>query len=853
MRDELATFATKKTRSKKHIKKTHHTAKKIVLGLIAAGFLFAGGFLIWASTVKLPDLSNFEARKIANSSKITDRTGEVVLYDINQGVRRTEIPLEEMGENIPHAVISIEDIHFYEHNGIRPTSIIRAILINLTNGKFNQGGSTITQQIIKNTLLNTDKTVTRKFKEWILAIKLERQFTKNQILSIYLNDAPLGGTIYGVEEASKVFFSKSAKDVDAAEAAYIAAIINLPTYYSPYGKHRAELDERKNIVLEKMKQAGYIDETTYESARAETVVFNAQQPNSIKAPHFVFYILDYLQQKYGADVMENGGYTIKTTLDWDLQQQAEAIVKDRVLNETDGTLKKYNASNQGLVAMDPKTGQILSMVGSRDYFDKTIDGAYNVALAQRQPGSSFKPFVYATAFSLGYTPDTILFDVPTEFSTNCSADEQPLPGHTEKECYHPSNFDNKFKGPISLRSAIAESRNVPSVKLLYLVGVQHAVDTAHALGITTLQDPKEIGLSLVLGGGEVKLLDMVSAYSVFANAGVRNPVTGILEIDDHKGNVVEQFQDNSTQVFDKNAALEIDAVLSDAAARAPTFGSAITIPGVAVKTGTTNNDRDAWTLGYTPNLAVGVWSGNNDNTPMRNGGSAVSGPTWMKFMQEALKKYPATSFESPIPDADYNTLKPILRGQWMGGKSVYIDKITGMLATDTTPEESKIEKIITDVQTILYWVDKNNPRGPAPTNPNSDPQFHLWDPPVQTWWANNQANYPHTSIDSLPTGYDSVHTQENEPSITISGLPDTFPVSKSQGVKIGSTNGLTYPLTSAMVYVDGIFITTLSNPFTFTLEPSAYGLEAGSHKLSITATNTLLAKATKDFPFTLTQ
>lgn len=843
---------THQTRSKKT--STHHRAKKIVLGIIAAGFIFAGAFLVWASTIKLPDLSNFQARKIANSSKITDRTGQVVLYDINQGVRRSEIPLEQMGTNIPHAVIAIEDVHFYEHKGIRPTSIIRAIFINLTDGQFKQGGSTITQQIIKNTLLNTDKTVTRKFKEWILAVKLERQFTKDQILAIYLNDAPLGGTIYGIEEASKAYFNKSAKDVDPAEAAYIAAMINAPTYYSPYGTHRAELDARKNTVLLKMKQAGYIDDATYTSARAETVAFNVQTPNSIKAPHFVFYILDYLQQKYGADVMESGGYTIKTTLDYDLQQKAEEIVKNRVLDPKTGTEKVYRASNQGLVAMDPTTGQILSMVGSRDYFDKKIDGAYNVATANRQPGSSFKPFVYSTAFGLGYTPETVLFDVPTEFSTNCSADEKPLPGHTEKDCYHPDNFDNKFKGPISLRSAIAESRNVPSVKLLYLVGVQNAVDTAHALGITTLQDPKEVGLSLVLGGGEVKLLDMVSAYSVFANSGVRNPTTGILEITDHAGNVVEQYEDNGTQAMDKNVTLTLNDVLSDANARIPTFGSSITIPGVAVKTGTTNDDKDAWIIGYTPTLAVGVWSGNNDNKSMTSGGAAVSGPTWKEFMTEALKKYPASAFEKPIPDPDYQNLKPVLRGQWMGNKSVYIDKITGLLATDATPPESRIEKVITDVEDILYWVNKSDPRGPAPSNPASDSQFHLWNPAVQTWWAAHAANYPITTEGSLPGGYDTVHNNSNLPTVTISGLPATFSLSTTPSVTLTATN--TYPLTSAAVYIDGTFITNLTGPsasLSFTLTPSAYGLSAGSHTLSVEATNTLYAKATTTAQFSLTQ
>lgn len=824
--------------------------KKIVLFLLAAFFLCVGGFFVWASTIKLPDLSNFQARKIANSSKITDRTGQVVLYDINQGVRRSEIPLDQMGDNIKHAVISIEDVHFYEHNGIRPTSIIRAIVINALHGSFSQGGSTITQQIIKNTLLNTDKTVTRKFKEWILALKLERQFTKDEILQIYLNDAPLGGTIYGVEEASKAYFNKSAKELTVPEAAYLAAMFPAPTYYSPYGSHRKELDARKDLVLRKMKDAGYLSEPDYETAKTTIVTFNAQTPNSIKAPHFVFYILDYLQKKYGADVMESGGYTIKTTLDWDLEQEAEQMVKDAVLTPKTGTLDKYKASNQGLVAMDPKTGQILAMVGSRDYFDKDIDGAYNVTTANRQPGSSFKPFVYGTAFGMGYTPETVLFDVPTEFSTNCDANEKPLPGYTEEDCYNPSNFDNKFKGPISLRSALAESRNVPSVKLLYLVGVQNAVDTAHKLGITTLQDPKEIGLSLVLGGGEVKLLDMVSAYSVFANSGIKNQTTGILEVDDHNGNVVEKYEANPTEVMDRNTVLTLNDVLSDAKARVPTFGSAITIPGVAVKTGTTNNDKDAWIIGYTPNLTVGVWSGNNDNKSMTSGGSAVSGPTWMKFMTAALKKYPEEPFEKPIIDADYSNLKPVLRGEWMGNDSVYIDKQTGLRATDSTPPEARIEKIITNVQDILYWVDKSNPRGPVPSDPNRDPQFHLWDPPVQSWWMQHMSEYNITTDTTIPSSSDQ--GDRPVPSLTISGLPDSLNISEKPQIKIIDTNSNSI-LSNITVYVDDIYITTLSNPFTFTLSPDEYGLQTGTHSITFNATNTMYGKSSTTKTFLLTE
>ncbi len=811
--------------------------KKILLAVLAFGFLTTGGLLVWATTVKLPDISTFEARKIANSSKITDRTGEIVLYDIHQSVRRTEIPLEEMGPNIIHAVVAVEDAYFFKHSGIRPTSIIRAVLTNITTGSFSQGGSTITQQIIKNTLLNTNKTIARKFKEWVLALKLERHFSKEQILQIYLNDAPFGSTIYGVEEAAQAFFSKPAKELTIAQSAYMAAMIPAPTYYSPFGQHKDKLTERKNLVLRKMEEHGYITTEERVTAQAEEVEFNLGASNSIKAPHFVFYILDYLQKTYGQDVMESGGYVIKTTIDYDLQKKAEELA---LTYGTDNE-KKYRATNTALVAIEPKTGHILSMVGSRNYFDKKIDGAYNVVTALRQPGSSFKPFVYLTGFLKGYTPETILFDVPTEFSTNCTPAQQPLPGYTAEDCYNPDNFDNKFKGPITLKSALAESRNIPSVKLLYLVGVNTAVETAHKLGISTLNDPSSIGLSLVLGGGEVKLLDMVSAYSVLANNGTKNNPVGIIEIRDRKGTIIESYENLPTEIIEKNAVATLNAVLSDEVLRRPTFGQSITIPGVAVKTGTTNEEKDAWIIGYTPDIAIGVWSGNNDNKSMTSGGAAVSGPLWKELMTEALKTYTGTPFEVPIPDPDYQSLKPVLRGQWMGNEVVYIDKITGLRATEKTPLEARIEKVITDVKDILYWVDKENPRGESPRNPGRDPQFNLWNTGVEIWWRENASKYNSISPDQVPSEYETVHTEASISPITVSGISEDLQQNSSTKITIGTTG--VYPLTSVDVSINNTYLVTLSNPFNFFFTPKEYGYTPGEYTLKLSATNSVFAKS----------
>ncbi len=806
--------------------------KKAFFIFFAIGFLCIGAGLIWAATIKLPDVSTFEARKIANSSKITDRTGEIVLYDINQGVRRTEVPLDQMSPSIRNAIVAIEDAHFYTHKGIRPTSIIRAIFANLTPGGNTQGGSTLTQQIIKNTLLTSDKTVVRKFKEWVLALKLERHFTKDQILQIYLNDAPFGGTIYGVEEASQSFFTKSALDLTVAESAYLAAIMPAPTYYSPFGRHKDKLDERKELVLSKMKQHGYINDAEYEAARAEVITFSVNASNSIKAPHFVFYILDYLEQKYGKEVMESGGYVIKTTLDYEMQQKAEKTVADYAAKN----LKQFNASNSALVAIDPTTGHILSMVGSKDYFAKDIDGAYNIATAERQPGSSFKPFVYATAFAKGYTPETVLFDVPTEFSTSCPAITVGVSDNTDKNCYHPSNFDSKFKGPIQLRNALAESRNIPAVKLLYLVGLDSAIETAHNLGISTLNRRQDYGLSLVLGGGEVKLLDMVGAYGTLANSGVRNPTTGIFSITDRTGKVIEEFEPDPIEVLDRNAALTLNSVLSDPVARTPTFGSSITIPGVAVKTGTTNDERDAWIVGYTPSLAVGVWSGNNDNKSMRSGGAAVSGPLWKDFMQQILTETPAPTFEEPLPDPDYDSLKPILRGIWNTTSTVDIDMTTGLPATSETPVEFRTETTIPSVQSILYWIDKENPRGPSPTNPSKDPEFRLWNPSVQAWWITNQGGVVVPNPLSAPSSL-----------ISIKGLDDVMSTTRESTVRI--TTSSPSALTSVDIFVDNTYITTLSNPFRFTFTSSQYNLKPGTHTMRAVGTNTLGSKSSTQETF----
>ena len=434
------------------------------------------------------------------------------------------MPFDQISQDIKDATVAIEDTGFYTHGGIQIKAIIRAVWANLTGSSFNQGGSTITQQVIKNSLLTSEKAISRKMKEWVLAVRLEKVMSKDEILSIYLNENPYGGSIYGVEEATQTFFGKKASEVTLAEAAYLGALPNAPTFYSPYGNNKNKLDERKNLVLQKMLENKFITETEYEKAKKEVVVFHQKISNSIKAPHFVDYVRQYLESRYGEKVVREDGLRIITTLDYKLQAKAEEVVKKYALENK----ISYNAENAALVAIDPQTGEILTMVGSRDYFDKEIDGNFNVTLAHRQPGSTFKPFVYATAFNKGYTPETILFDLPTEFQSTCDPQGKPIGNTNPKDCYMPENYDSKYLGPMTLRDALAQSRNIPAIKTLYLAGIKDSLDTARNMGITSLSNSDQYGLTLVLGGGEVSPLELTSAYGVFANEGVRNPYVSMI-------------------------------------------------------------------------------------------------------------------------------------------------------------------------------------------------------------------------------------------------------------------------------------------------------------------------------------
>tara|TARA_B100001741_G_scaffold313287_1_gene318884 strand:- start:758 stop:3259 length:2502 start_codon:yes stop_codon:yes gene_type:complete len=796
------------------LKKHKKIIKNILSICIGIGILGAGIIVLWISTFQIPTLDSFNERKVTESTKIYDRTGEVLLYDLYQDIKRTIIPFDEISPYIKNATIAIEDDVFYEHNGVRPVAFLRAALANLMSMDFGQGGSTITQQVVKNSVLTKEKTITRKLKEWVLAVRLEQVLEKDDILNIYLNENPYGGSVYGVEEASQRFFATSASDISLAQAAYIAALPQAPTYYSPYGNHLDALENRKNLVLAKMLENNFITESEYEYALSEEVEFQPQSEYGIKAPHFVIYVRELLTEKYGEDAILNNGLTVRTTLNYEFQEIAEEIVKRNALENTEN----YNAENAALVAVDPETGEILTMVGSRDYFDEEIDGNFNIALAERQPGSVFKPFAYATAFSKGYTPDTILFDLKTQFSTACSVTNLEIEG----DCYAPSNYDGTFHGPMSMRDALAQSVNVPAIKTLYLAGMKDTLNLAKNMGITTLGDIDQYGLTLVLGGGEVSLLDVVSAYGVFANEGVRVPYTAILEVTDKNGTVLEKYEPYGTQVLDTNVARQISDVLSDNVARTPAFGANSYLyfgnKDVAAKTGTTNDYRDAWIVGYTPHIAVGAWAGNNDNSAMeKRVAGFIIAPLWNEYMNAILPSLPEDYFTSP--ESVENPLamqKPIIRGEWLGGISHLIDTSTGDLADDSTPIESLGEIRTGGVHSILHWVSKKDPNGPIPQNPNEDPQYRYWEYPVSRW-VDTQGIDSATDAD-VPDSVSNAHRDENKPEGEFILLKNSYDSDETVTLRMRTESE--FDIEKIEFYINSEYIgSSTRSPFSFSFVP----------------------------------
>lgn len=676
--------------------------------------------IIWLSR-DLPNPNQLINREVAQSTKIYDRTGEHVLYEIHGEEKRTLVSLDQIPMNVRNATIAIEDKNFYKHGGFSVWAMVRTAITNVLYHQ-SAGGSTLTQQFIKNAVLTNEKSIIRKVKELIIAEQIEKKFSKNEILQMYLNEIPYGSNAYGVEAASSKYFGKDVKDITLAEAALLASLPQSPSRYSPYGPNKELLLGRKDYVLNVMAEQGYISEVERDGAKNEELIF--QRPEaSITAPHFVMYVKSILADKYGEKTLEQGGLKIITTLDYDKQKIADQIIIEKTANyET-----KYKANNAALVAIDPKNGQVLAMVGSRDYFDNSISGQVNVATSLKQPGSSMKPIVYASLFEKGYTPDTILYDVVTNFSNDSSTP------------YIPHDYDLKERGPVSIRKALAGSLNIPAVKALYLTGVDNVVELAQAMGYTSL-NAKNSGLSLVLGGGEVKLLEHTNAFSAFARDGQVSEITTILKVEDKDGKVLEEYQTNSKNVITSQTARLINSVLSDNDARSYVFGKnnylILKDRPVAAKTGTTNNYKDAWTIGYTPSLVAGVWVGNTDSQEMKSGadGSVVAAPIWNAFMSAVLTGTPVESFKGPD---NTKTGKEIIDGGLSIVGAIAIDNRSGNPASANTPAEFISSKDIYNHHSILYYVDKNNPLGPPPTNPESDSQFNNWEKPISEWAIKN--------------------------------------------------------------------------------------------------------------------
>lgn len=787
-----------------------------------AGICFLAGVLLliivfaWFSR-DLPDPNRISDRNVAQSTRIYARDGTTLLYQIHGDERRTVVELGDIAPDVVNATVAIEDKDFYKHRGFSLTGILRAIFRDITTGS-SQGGSTITQQFVKNAILTSEKRVTRKIRELVLSYQIERRFTKQQILKLYFNEIPYGSNAYGIEAAAETYFGKSAKSLTLAEASVLAALPQAPTFYSPYGNHADRLLARAHYVLDIMVEQGYITKEQADAAKAVDVLANVKpKRESIVAPHFIFYVREQLSDKYGEKTVEQEGLRVVTTLDIDKQVAAEqAVTEQGDINE-----KKYHANNASLVALDPKTGQVLAMVGSRDYFNAAIDGNVNVALAPRQPGSSIKPIVYATAFSVGFTPETILFDLTTHFK---------IPGAPD---YVPQNYDNREHGPLPMRNTLAGSLNIPAVKTLYLTGIDRVIDQAQKMGYTTWEDRSRLGLSLTLGGAEVKLIEHVAAFGAIAGDGVLHPTTPILRVEDKNGKVLEEYQNQNSRVLDENVARTVIDVLSDNSARSFIFGSRskLILPDrpVAAKTGTTQEFRDGWTVGFTPSIVTGVWVGNSRNEKMVKGadGVVVAAPIWNSFMRKVLAGTKAESFKKPKSE---KPTKPILQGKLEGESPIKVDRVTGKeipsSCVEKWPKDFVVEKTVKAVHTILYYVTPGDPTGSAPKNPEKDLQFASWEEPVQRWAKEHKYVEKHPSMESCDL-------RSKQPVVTIVS-PTTNETVRSESVAVSISVESGRAISRTEFSIDGkVLVTSPDAETSSTLGLS--NLKNGFHTITVHA------------------
>lgn len=688
-----------------------------LLGIAIAVFAVVTISLFAYFRKDLPDPTSFT---FDQSTKFYDRTGKVLLWSVYGDENRTLLEFGQISDNAKHAHIAIEDKDFYNHGGFSIPGITRAAISQIFGDGSGGGGSTITQQFVKNSLVGNEFSITRKIKELILSVEIERLYTKDEILTFYLNEIPYGVSEYGIESAAQGFFNKPASELTVDESAMLAALPQAPSLYSPYSGNTELLIGRRDYIIDLMRDQGYVSDEEAQAAKdtdtlAKIVPLSQRSKyKNIKAPHFVLEVQKQLTEKYGDAIVTKGGLNVITTLDMDLQKIAEEAVENNIYR-----LDQVGANNTAFAAGDPTNGQVLAMVGSRD-FEYEGFGSYNVTTSLRQPGSSFKPYVYSELFkSDRWGPGSVIFDTPTSFGN-----------------YRPKDADGRFRGTMTIRSALAQSRNIPAVKALYIAGIGNAIDQAERQGITSLAGPDQYGLSLTLGSAEVKLVEHMNGYSTFANGGKHYPQTYILKVTNSSGEVLEEWTEQEGEdALDPQIAYAITSILSDTAARAQLFGTGspyANVPGLnlAVKTGTTDLERDGWMMAYTTDLVAGTWVGNNDNRPMYGQSYTMTGSVMMEFMRRAHEEldYEAREFVRPdgiktvridsrtgrATDSGGHTdifpswYKPIGKDD---AKDITIDKISGKLATECTPERAK---------------EKTKESGVLPEIPEDDPMFPLW-------------------------------------------------------------------------------------------------------------------------------
>ncbi len=811
---------------------------RLRLTLSALLILFiASLFLVHSLFADLPSLDRLTENLTVPSTKILARDGRLI-YEITDpaGAHHTTVSLFDIPLACQQATIAVEDASFYSNPGVDVVGIVRALWINVRGGEVVAGGSTITQQVARNMLLDpqerAERTLTRKLRESILAWRLSQAYNKDQILELYLNQTYYGHLAYGIESASQTYFGKSARDLDLAECALLAGLPQAPAIFDPLTDPQVA-DDKQAIVLDLMAKNSLITEDEAKLAKGEQLQY-AASPFPISAPHFVFYVWSLLEQKYPPEVLYSG-LTVTTTVDLDLVKTAEDIINRRLkILAEDSESVAHNANDVALVALDPRTGQILAMVGSPDYFNAEISGNVNMAVAPRQPGSAIKPITYAAAFDPAlctptpspppfalsqmeegvgvcpWTPATMILDVRTAFVTQ------------EGLAYVPLNYDRNFHGPVLAREALGGSLNIPAVKALEHVGLDDMLALAGRLGLTTLADADRFGLALTLGGGEVRLVDLTSAFGVFGNGGVRVSPTAVLKITDASGNVIEEWKPPSGErVLDERIAFLISDILSDNTARRATFGpnSVLQIGRpAAVKTGTTTDFRDNWTVGYMPELAVGVWVGNANNSPMVNvSGVAGAGPIWHDFMRAALTGKPESQFIQPpgLVRAEVCAMSGLLPTEYcplrrselfidgtqpttydMFYQPFRIDSATGLLADDSTPPE----RVATQVFLVL--------------------------PPEAQEWARAKGipQPPNSGQWSVASGQSTLHITSPDDA-TIFNISPRLPI-ESQQIAFSAVSGVTMKEVSFVL--NGKVEATLTEPpyqYFWTLAPGQYTLE----------------------------